>query len=178
MSKNIITIDLSKNIITIDQSENTVVSDQSEYDIVNEPTKKIITITRKWQTEFSTISEIQFDESSFGYTLEPPGPDTTEVDKNKRIPTGTYNLKWHTSEKLSLAKHNPLPLLYNDQVSEDRGILIHHGRYPKDTEGCLLAGSARGVNTVEGSVPKLKEIQAYLKKIDIKNCMLVIESDF
>jgi len=57
-----------------------------------------ITVTRKWETEHSTIGEFHINDAApgevmHGYILERPGPDTTSSGLRLRIPEGTYNLK-------------------------------------------------------------------------------------
>lgn len=55
-----------------------------------------------------------------------------------------------------------LPLLYSHQVSASRYILIHSGNTARDTEGCLLVGTSRSKDRVNGSRIKLDELLQYL----------------
>lgn len=138
-----------------------------------------VTVKRKWQTAVSTIAEVSIQGTNFlGYTLEPAGPDTTIPDQNKRIPEGIYKLRWYAAVKPSLAKYNPLPLIYNDEISPSRLILFHNGNYPKDTDGCLLIGSSRGTNIVNASVTKLKEFKKILTTVDADDVIIEITSEY
>ena len=139
--------------------------------------KFTLLVNRIWQTQLSTISVYEIPGSKIkGYILECPGPDTTQSGLKKRIPEGVYKLKWHSSHLPAVKKYNPVPLLYNAQVSSSRYILIHNGNYPRNTEGCLLVGSSRGVDFVGGSVDKLKELNAFLKENGIDNVTVSITS--
>ncbi|HGJ5882537.1 DUF5675 family protein [Arsenophonus sp.] len=136
-------------------------------------------VTRKWQTNLSTISEFSIEGEKFtAFTLEPAGPDTVTPNQNKRIPEGEYKMKWYNASKPSLAKYNPLPLIYNENVSEERLILFHNGNYPRDTVGCLLVGSTRDIDMVNSSVKKLLELKKYLSKVDEKDVTVLITSDY
>jgi len=59
------------------------------------------------------------------------------IDPHKLTP-GLYNLKVNYSPKF---KTN-LPLLYNDDFSPERGFRIHAGNTLKDSNGCVLVGTA------------------------------------
>lgn len=72
-----------------------------------------------------------------GYIVEPEGPDTKESGKNKRIPIGSYNLKYSNPDP-KLVKWPGYPLIYNNNVSAGRGILLHWGENRKWSEGCLI----------------------------------------
>lgn len=139
---------------------------------------KVIVI-RKWQTDLSTIAELRIKGTDFtGYTLEPAGPDTTTPNQNKRVPEGIYKMRWYNAIKPSLAKYNPLPLIYNDQVAESRLILFHNGNYPKNTDGCLLVGTTRGPNVVNASVTKLKEFKKILQSVSADEITVEIISEY
>ena len=43
------------------------------------------------------------------FTLEPAGPDTTERDKDRRIPVRRYQMQWHNSP----SQKRMCPLLWN-----------------------------------------------------------------
>ncbi len=132
-------------------------------------------INRKWQSELSTVSEFSISGTDVnGYILERPGPDTTTSDLRKRIPEGTYYLKWHVSAKFG--KHSPVPLLYNSAVAADRYILIHPGNGPDDTDGCLLPGSVRLSDRIGSSVAKYNEIKNCLTEKGIENFIVMITS--
>jgi len=86
-----------------------------------------------------------------GYFLEPGGPSTTKSGQDKMIPAGTY-----TVEPYSGTDHPNTWIIYNDQVSKSRAILIHTGNLPCHTAGCQLPGTDYGfgnmVNTVDGQI--------------------------
>ncbi|WP_072133278.1 DUF5675 family protein [Winslowiella iniecta] len=138
---------------------------------------KIINIKRISQTKDSTISRYEMPSSNIsGFILERPGPDTTEVNLRLRIPEGFYRLKWHNSNIRSVRPFNPVPLIYNENVSISRFILIHNGNYPVNTDGCLLIGGSRGVDFVGGSVVKLQELKTLLQSEGIEKFRLSIKS--
>lgn len=138
-----------------------------------------VIVKRKWQTDVSTIAELSIEGTEFtGFTLEPAGPDTTTPNQNKRVPEGVYKVSWYDAVKPSLAKYNPLPLIYNDEVSASRLILFHNGNYPKNTDGCLLVGSSMGTDVVNASVAKLKEFKAILQSVDVNEITVQINSEY
>lgn len=134
-----------------------------------------IFIQRKWQTSLSTISEFTVSGSDIkGYFLECPGPDTVTPYLKKRIPDGIYKLVWHTSA--TFVTHNPVPKLFNANVSPSRDILIHPGNYPRNTKGCLLPGTERLLNTVTNSVVMYKKIKNFIMKEGITEFNVSISS--
>ena len=133
-----------------------------------------IRLVRKWETDISTIGEFSIDGSDIkGYMLEEKGPDTTVSGIERRIPLGTYNLKWHNG-----TKQKGVLKLYNNSVPESRAILIHSGNDAADTEGCLLAGSTRAKDFVGSSKPKLKEINDYVKLKGIEGAKIIITANY
>jgi hypothetical protein len=66
-----------------------------------------------------------------------------------RIPAGTYNLMKSPGTAKDIRLHAEWEL-YNDQVPSSRHILFHLGNYPRNTDGCFLVGTTRGVDFVGG----------------------------
>jgi len=129
-----------------------------------------IRLTRKWQTDNSTIGEFTIDNSTItGYILEEKGPDTTVSGMEQRVPIGTYKLEWHSGTKFAKALK-----LSNDVVSVSRAILIHAGNTAADTEGCLLPGSTKNTDFVGGSKDKLKEIFDFVEEQGIEGAQIII----
>lgn len=166
--------------------------------------QSIIRLVRKWEYKAttheasSTISEFTIDDDELtGYFLEPYGGSTTQSGQDKRIPTGEYNLTWHTSTKFSKDKYskkkkgkelkNGFPKLYNSKVSALRGILIHIGNKGKDSEGCLLPGNnitvekigkKKCVTAVTGSTIVFYQLISYIESKGIENIKLVITEKY
>lgn len=117
-----------------------------------------------------TIGEFRISGTRIrGYFLEPGGPSTKEVGKDRRIPPGAYNLVWHKGKHWSNAVK-----LYNDDVPISRAILIHSGNSGKDTEGCLIAGSRASGTYVTESKAMLQRINKFLKSKPLRQVQLVI----
>ena len=96
-----------------------------------------------------------------GFTLEPAGPDTTEANKDRRIPAGIYNVEWYNSPKYGGIMAN----LYNKDVPVTRRILIHVGNYGKDTLGCILLGDGtNGRDMVTSSKSAMIKFQNITKQ--------------
>ena len=109
----------------------------------------IIHIKRVSQTTQSTKAEFSMcidgnkwgfensnkNKTSKAYVLERSGPDCITPDLELLIPEGRYSAAWHTSSENY--KSNVLKL-YNDYLSQDRAILIHSGKNPQNSRGCLL----------------------------------------
>lgn len=145
-----------------------------------------IRVVRKWQTDRSTISEFRIadtkpgnGEKAQGFFLERPGPDTAESGLRRRIPEGTYKLKWQNRTTLTgVRPHLPVPWLYSKDLPDSRYIYIHNGNYPSDTDGCLLIGSSRMEDMVGNSVTSLKKLKKYLNRVGIENVTVKITSDY
>ena len=123
---------------------------------VNAPEKTgyVIEVVRFKQSARSTLSKFSCNWNNItGYMLEPSGPETKEANKNRRIPVGVYSLLPHSGEK-----YKKVVRLFNENVPPSRAILIHQGNSPKDTIGCLLAGSTFGDDYVGTSMAKLTEL--------------------
>lgn len=67
--------------------------------------------------------------------------DTLE-NSGKLIPIGLYSINMCKSPKFERV----LPLLYNSDVQESRGIRIHAGNTVKHTKGCILVGELDPTN--------------------------------
>ncbi|GIZ16402.1 hypothetical protein RCZ15_26200 [Capnocytophaga catalasegens] len=168
--------------------------------------KNIIYITRKWERwtgengSSATFGTFVFDDIT-GFICEPYGPETTISNQDKRIPVGTYNLKWHFSTDYPKNKYTlqsafgrkwnlNFPVLeygvvcvYNENVSADRGILIHAGQDGGWTKGCILPSTTLNMNidkrntNLRNSVETLYEILDKIKEKGIKNVKLIIKDE-
>ncbi|WP_339801240.1 DUF5675 family protein [uncultured Marinobacter sp.] len=144
----------------------------------------IITVTRKWQTESSTISEFfvpgaKENELQRGFFLERPGPDTTESGLRLRIPEGIYQLQWQNRTTLpGVRPHLPVPWIVSNKVPANRWIYIHNGNYPNQTDGCLLIGETHAEDFVGRSVSALRAFKRYLDRVGIASVRLNITSDY
>lgn len=56
---------------------------------------------------------------------------------DKMLPDGTY----HVSVTYSPKFKRDVPIVYNDNVPESRGIRIHEGNIVQNTKGCILVGN-------------------------------------
>ena len=62
------------------------------------------------------------------YTLE---------NAEKALKPGKYSVIVNKSQKFG----RPLPLVFNGEVSKERGYRMHVGNFRKDSEGCILVGN-------------------------------------
>jgi len=83
-----------------------------------------------------TFGKLEIDGSSFCVTLELPWFENQ--NQISCIPVGTYKCKRHSSVKFG----NVWEIC---DVPNRDAILIHAGNLPKDTHGCVLVGSVRGL---------------------------------
>ncbi|MEM8939921.1 MAG: DUF5675 family protein, partial [Bacteroidota bacterium] len=147
-----------------------------------------------------TLGTFRFGDIT-GYICEPYGEETTLSGKDKRIPVGTYSLKWHFSEDYPKNNYtletdfgkkwdlkfpslkNGVVCVYNDKVPKSRGILIHAGQDGGWTKGCILPGKTLNKDLKKRNM-KLKEsvqiLHKILNKIDevgIENVKLIIQDE-
>ena len=138
--------------------------------ILDRTTDALINSFRISETENSTISAFHIpDTEQSGFFLEPKGPSTTVANQNQRIPEGTYNVENYSSTKFSNVFR-----VYNENVSQDRKILIHIGNTHKNTSGCLLPGTTKRTDYVGKSEDKLNEIRSFYNGRDLSTARLMI----
>lgn len=91
---------------------------------------------------------------------------TLELGRGECIEKGEYSVKWYYSPKNKLF----VPLLYGDNLSENRYIEIHVGNTTKDTQGCILLGKYHTGNgdSIADSRLALYELQFNTKFQDFK----------
>jgi hypothetical protein len=93
-----------------------------------------MTIVRTQEDDYQTLGEFYFDKSDFtGKTLELP--DKGNQRNISRIPEGEYTVVRRYSQKYGSHFH------IKDVEGRDH-ILIHHGNYKSDIQGCILVGRA------------------------------------
>ena len=103
--------------------------------------KSILLLKRKIFTNESTIGDFLLDDQFQCHTLE----DTVRKEKIPgitAIPFGTYEVVMNYSNRFKMF----LPLLLN--VPDFKGIRIHAGNRPKDTDGCILVGKHYATNCI------------------------------
>lgn len=94
-----------------------------------------IQVKRRWFNKKATIGEMFLDGDVFRqcYTLEDPVRDE-KIFGETAIPEGRYQIVLNYSERFKRI----MPRLLD--VPGFKGILIHSGNNPSQTEGCLLVG--------------------------------------
>lgn len=126
-------------------------------------------LIRKDFTDKSTIGELYVDNQFECYVLEDAVRET-KLAGITAIPYGTYLVTITYSNRFG----KDMPLLNN--VPNFSGVRIHSGNTDKDTEGCLLVGTGKGVNIITQSklafdklFPKLKEAKDEIRIEIIKD---------
>ena len=113
-------------------------------------------LKRLHKTDKSTIGELYVDGKFECYTLE----DVERKEKvfgKTAIPKGTYDVVMTMSNRFK----KMMPLLLN--VPGYEGVRIHSGNKPEDTEGCLLLGKTRGIDSIGES---RNAIAAFYPKVE------------
>ena len=122
------------------------------------------------KTDKSTISQLTVDGVNECFVCEDKTrlPNEPKVFGETAIPIGTYGIIVTKSDRFSKMEGHDiyLPLLLN--VPGYEGVRIHPGNKPEDTEGCLLPGTTKGVDSVGNSrtawIQLNDKINAALKK--------------
>ncbi len=136
-----------------------------------------IKVVRFIFTPESTIGQLYFNGSLFGYTLEDFDRDLkqdTSLEDIKKIkvfgktciPTGTYKTIITESKRFG----KDLPLLLD--VPGFAGVRIHSGNKATDSEGCILVGSSFGRDVVNNSRETMRKLMDVLE--DCKNIEVTI----
>lgn len=138
-------------------------------------------VKRKAKRETYVIGDLSIDEVFFSNTLEDTDRGLTsdmsdeEIKEIKQkgitaIPTGRYKVVMNVqSPKFSKYKQYEfckgyLPRLVD--VPGYKGVLIHIGNYPKDTDGCILVGKNTVKGAVMNSTATFKKLYDILKNAD------------
>jgi Steigviridae/Suoliviridae L,D-carboxypeptidase/transpeptidase len=129
-----------------------------------------LALKRRWLSPMFTTGELSIDgvfECFIGEDVYRGG--LPKVAGASAIPVGRYEVVWAWSPKF---QRYTLRLA---GVPGFDGILIHGGNTSGDTEGCLLTGSTRGVNRVDGSQMALKALEAkVVPRIHDERCFINI----
>lgn len=111
-----------------------MISQHSDRSVVMPRNTVELDLIRRWRGE-ATIGELYWEGVWQCYILEPQKP----------IPAGRYEIRLTHSPKFG----RTMPILC--EVPGHSGIRIHTGNTAKDTKCCLLPGSSRGPDRVDGS---------------------------
>ena len=125
-----------------------------------------LTLYRKWYTDKSTIGELVYKNERIMYTLE----DVVREHKiwgETAIPAGVYEIEVTHSPRFK----KPLPLI--KRVEGFKGVRIHSGNYPEDTEGCLLVGMTKGRDFIGSSRTAMKILMDLIVKENITMIQII-----
>lgn len=128
----------------------------------------ILKLVREAYTKDSTIGKLYVDGVFTCYTLEDAVRDK-KIKNVTAIPAGKYKVIIDFSNRFKQL----MPLLLN--VPNYQGVRIHPGNYSKDTEGCILVGSTKGINFIGNSRTAYTSLLVRMKKaIETKSISIEI----
>lgn len=118
------------------------------------------------------------------YTLQ-EDKEGLEKGKDLRIPAGVYSLKRHpgsrfekTLREITKYPQDKMINVYNELVPYERHILIHWGNTDKDTEGCILLGKTKGINSIGQSRIACKEFYDIFREDTLESVTLEVKNNF
>lgn len=125
----------------------------------------------------STIGELWYNDTLFGYTLEDIDRGLVssmdlgtikqiKISATTAIPTGAYRVILNDSQRFK----KRMPLLLD--VPGYEGVRIHTGNFAKDTEGCILVGSSHGKDLIKNSRSTFAKLMAELEKCERINIII------
>lgn len=115
-------------------------------------------LIRETYSKDSTIGRLFIDDKFFCYTLEDAVRDK-KIKSITAIPAGTYEVIINFSNRFKQL----MPLLL--RVPNFEGVRIHWGNYAKDSDGCLLLGSTKGVDFVGNSKATYSVFLSKIKQV-------------
>lgn len=117
-----------------------------------------LVLQREVLSDKATIGQLSIDGENFCFTLEDVVRSGPKVDGITAIPAGRYRVEVSRSVRFQ----KDLPLLID--VPGFTAIRIHSGNTSADTEGCILIGLQKGVDSIGRSraamdlfMPRLEE---------------------
>lgn len=125
-------------------------------------------VTRNQFTTQSTVGELTVNEVFECFTLEDPVRPKKTAGVTA-IPAGTYTVEITPSAKFK----RDLPLLHD--VPEFEGVRIHSGNVAADTEGCLLVGKTRAVDSIGQGRVAFQALFAKIKEAEQRGEAVTIE---
>jgi len=114
-------------------------------------------LIRETFTEDSTIGKLYVNGAFHCFTLEDKVRDV-KIKSITAIPKGKYEVAITYSNRFQQL----MPLLIN--VPNFEGVRIHWGNYSKDTDGCILVGTTKGVNMIGNSRTAYTKLLTLLKQ--------------
>jgi hypothetical protein len=109
-------------------------------------------------TEESTIGRLLINDVFHCFTLEDKVREN-KIQNVTAIPKGRYEVIINFSNRFK----QQMPLLL--KVPNFEGVRIHWGNYSKDTEGCILLGTTKGVNMIGNSRTAYAKFMSVLNKV-------------
>jgi len=123
-------------------------------------------LIRETKTNDSTIGKLYINELYHCYTLEDKEREV-KVQNVTAIPKGRYEVIVNFSNRFQ----QQMPLLLN--VPNFVGVRIHWGNYSKDTEGCILLGTTKGVNMIGNSRTAYAKFMSIINKVSKKEKIFI-----
>jgi hypothetical protein len=109
-------------------------------------------------TEESTIGRLLINDVFHCFTLEDKVREN-KIQNVTAISKGRYEVIINFSNRFK----QQMPLLL--KVPNFEGVRIHWGNYSKDTEGCILLGTTKGVNMIGNSRTAYAKFMSVLNKV-------------
>lgn len=140
-----------------------------------------IKVIRETYSKDSTIGKMYLNGQFFCYTLEDAVRDK-KIKNITAIDAGKYEVIINFSNRF----RELMPLLLN--VKNYEGVRIHWGNYSKDTEGCILVGTKKGIDFIGNSrqcyavlISKMKQAiqhgKIFIEIVDTKPIKTNVDKD-
>jgi len=123
-------------------------------------------LIRETKTDDSTIGKLFINDVFHCFTLEDKEREV-KIQNVTAIPKGRYEVIINFSNRFQQL----MPQLLN--VPNFAGVRIHWGNYSKDTEGCILLGTSKGVNMIGNSRTAYAKFMSIVNKVSKKEKIFI-----